>query len=47
MRNFSLFVLSMPLEEETPKRLLEDLFSCVSVDNEIVNHGEATEGRSC
>ena len=47
MRSFSLSVPSMPLEEEMPKRLPEDSFSCVSVDSEIVNQGEATEGRSC
>lgn len=47
MRSFSLSAPSMRLEEETPKRPPEDSFSCVSVDNEIVDQGEATEGRSC
>ena len=47
MRSFSLSTPSMPLEEETPKRPPEDSFSCVSVDSEIVDQGEATEGQSC
>ena len=44
MRSFLLSAPSMPLEE-TPKRPPEDSFSCVSVDSEIVDEGEVTEGR--
>ena len=47
MRSFSLSAPSMPLEEEMPKRPPEDSFSCVSVDSEIVDQEEATEGQSC